>query len=83
MVLMRENGSSEVRNWELMKRLMTRHFIPPDVRDKFYLKLQEKECQFKVLPPKEIFEDLSQQIEEFQSSMGRLWGGKLMKLRGK
>ena len=23
-----------------MKRLMTRHFIPPDIRDKFYLKLQ-------------------------------------------
>ena len=36
----RENGNSEVRNWELMRRLMTRHFIPPDVRDKFYLKLQ-------------------------------------------
>ena len=30
----------EVRNWDLMKRLMTRHFIPPDVKDKFYLKLQ-------------------------------------------
>ena len=40
MALMRENGNSEVRNWELMKRLMTRHFIPLDVRDKLYLKLQ-------------------------------------------
>ena len=40
MVLMRENGNSEVRNWELIKRLMTRHFIPPNVKDKFYLKLQ-------------------------------------------
>ena len=39
MALMRENGNSEVRNWKLMKRLMTRYFIPPDVRDKFYLKL--------------------------------------------
>ena len=37
---MRENGNSEVKNWELMKRLMTRCFIPPDIRDKFYLKLQ-------------------------------------------
>ena len=34
-----ENGNSEVRNWELMKRLMSRHFIPPDFRVKFYLKL--------------------------------------------
>ena len=40
MALMRENGNSEVRNWELIKRLMTRHFIPPNVRDKFDLKLQ-------------------------------------------
>ena len=40
MALMRENGNSEFRNWELMKSLMTRHFIPPDVKDKFYLKLQ-------------------------------------------
>ena len=40
MALMRENGNSEVRNWELMKRLMPRYFIPLDVRDKFYLKLQ-------------------------------------------
>ena len=39
MALMRENGNKEVRNWELMKRLMTKHFIPPDVKDKFYLKL--------------------------------------------
>ena len=38
--MMRKNRNSEVRNWELMKRLMTRHFIPPDVRDKFYMKLQ-------------------------------------------
>ena len=29
-------------------------------------KNKEKECQFEVLPLKEIFEDLSQQIEEFQ-----------------
>lgn len=41
MALLRENGNDEVRNWELMKRLMTRHFIPYDVRDKFYLKLQK------------------------------------------
>ena len=40
MAMMRKNRNSEVRNWELMKRLMTRHFIPPDVRDKFYMKLQ-------------------------------------------
>ena len=40
MALMRENGNSEVRNWELMKRLMSRHFIPHDVRDKYFLKLQ-------------------------------------------
>ena len=40
MVLGRENGNSEIRNWELMKRLMTRYFIPPDVRDKLYIKLQ-------------------------------------------
>ena len=43
MALMRENGNSEVRNWELMNRLMTSHFIPLDVRDKFYLKLQRLE----------------------------------------
>ena len=40
MVLWRENMNSEVRNWELIKRLMTRCFIPYDVRDKYYLKLQ-------------------------------------------
>ena len=34
MVLGRENGNSEIRNWELMKRLMTRRFIPYDIRDK-------------------------------------------------
>ena len=43
MALMRENGNSEVRNWELMNRLMTSHFIPLDVRDKFYLKLKRLE----------------------------------------
>ena len=32
--------NSEIKNWELMKKLMTRHFIPHDVRDKYYLKLQ-------------------------------------------
>ena len=40
MAMMRKNRNSEVRNWELMKRLMTKHFIPLDVRDKFYMKLQ-------------------------------------------
>ena len=40
MNLRKINGYSEVRSWEVMKRLMTRHFIPEDVRDKFYVKLQ-------------------------------------------
>ena len=40
MALLRENGNSEVRNWELMKRLMTTYFLPPNVRDKFYLNLK-------------------------------------------
>ena len=39
MSLWRMNEYSEVRNWEVMKRLMSRHFIPQDVRDKFYFKL--------------------------------------------
>ena len=38
--LLRENENSEVINWELMKRLMTRYLISPDVRDKFHIKLQ-------------------------------------------
>ena len=45
MSLRRMNGYSEVRNWEVMKRLMSKHFIPQDVRDKFYVKLQGlKQC---------------------------------------
>ena len=45
MSLRRMNGYSEVRNWEVMKRYMTRHFILQDVRDKFYIKLQRlKQC---------------------------------------
>ena len=40
MALMRENGNSEIGNWKIIKRLMTRHFIPPNVRDTFYMKLQ-------------------------------------------
>ena len=39
MALLRENRNSEIRNWELMKSLMTRPFIPYDIRDKYYLKL--------------------------------------------
>ena len=35
------NGLSEIKKWEIMKRLMTRHFIPHEVRDKFHLKLQK------------------------------------------
>ena len=37
-------------------------------------KNSENECQFEVLPPKEIFEDLSKQIKEFQSSSGETLG---------
>ena len=44
-------------------------------------KNKEKECQFEVLPPKEIFEDLSQKIDEFQSSSGETLGGEHIKLR--
>ena len=44
-------------------------------------KNKEKECQFEVLPPKEIFEDFSQQIDEFNLQVERLLGGKPMKLR--
>ena len=40
MSMRRMNGYSEVRNWEVMKKYMTRYFIPKDVRDKFYVKLQ-------------------------------------------
>ena len=36
----RKSRHCEITNWEIMKRLMTRHFIPPNIRDKFYLKLQ-------------------------------------------
>ena len=39
MTLWRMNGLSEIKKWEIMKRLMTRHFIPHEVKDKFYLKL--------------------------------------------
>ena len=39
MSLRKINGYSKVRNWEVIKRLMSRHFIPQDVRDKFYVKL--------------------------------------------
>ena len=41
MALWRESGHREIKNWEIMKRLMTRHFIPHEVRDKFHLKLQK------------------------------------------
>ena len=40
MSMRRMNGYSGVRNWEVMKKYMTRYFIPKDVRDKFYVKLQ-------------------------------------------
>ena len=40
MALWRESRHDEIKNWEIMKRLMTRHFIPHYVKDKFYLKLQ-------------------------------------------
>ena len=41
MSMRRMNGYSDVRNWEVMKKYMTRYFIPKDVRDKFYVKLQK------------------------------------------
>ena len=45
MATWRESGYSEVRDWKLIKRLMTKHFIPHDVMDKFYFKLQRlKQC---------------------------------------
>ena len=40
MALWRESRHYEITNWEIIKRLMTRHFIPLNVKDKFYLKLQ-------------------------------------------
>ena len=36
----RESRHCEIINWEIMKSLMTRYFIPHEVRDKFRLKLQ-------------------------------------------
>ena len=40
MALWRESRHYEITNWEIIKRLMTRHFILQEVRDKFHLKLQ-------------------------------------------
>ena len=40
MALWRESRHCEITNWEIMKKLMTRYFIPQEVRDKFCLKLQ-------------------------------------------
>ena len=39
MAFRRMHRKDEVRNWEVMKGIMTRHFISHNVRDKFYLKL--------------------------------------------
>ena len=80
MAMMRKNRNSEVRNWELMKRLMTRHFIPPDVRDKFYMKLQRlkqgdlsvedytKEFKLFVIAS-DLGESEGQKIEKFVSGL--------------